>query len=796
MKRIATQVLMALAAIVSLQAAAPQGYYSASEGKKGKALLTSLYSKISSHTNVGYNGLWNVYKSSDVDANGKIWDMYSTKRWNPNGEQCGNYSYVGDCYNREHSLPKSWFDDASPMYSDAFHIYPTDGKVNGQRSNYPYGECSGGTTLPSHGSVRALGRLGRSTFPGYSGTVFEPDDEYKGDFARSYFYMAACYNDRISGWHSDMMGGNDYPVFKTWAVNLLLKWHRQDPVSDKERKRNDAVYNYQHNRNPFIDYPDLAEHIWGDKTDIAWSSTGSVEPAISAPVNGSTVSLGNTAVNVAVSRTVTVKGVNLTSAATVSVSGGSGFSVSPASLAASAVNSDAGAQLTVTCVPESEGTTSATVTVSSGTVSTRFTVTATAYSSLTATEATDVTDEGFTARWVNIDGPGASYDLSVMFNGTPLSGYPVKVSAAAGAYRVTGLSASTTYTYKVSSQTLTSNEVSVTTLAPIPSVAFMFDGDLTFYTTPGTASDVAEVLAEIENIPGDVTVEVVKPFEVSTDRAAWGQSVTLSPGADRFYMRLGATAAGNYRTSLKATAEGYYNDDTDVTGEVAETVSFVETFPNDRGSYANGSYEGAMGEWTFEDAGVWSSDAHLPSGTQPVRLGKTDTSMIEMAFDKTRGAGKVTFTARSWSANEGAATLDIEWSTDGGISWNNAGTVTIPDEKWADYSVPVNQAGSVRVRVAQKSGKRLLLGDLAISDYSLSGLEETLDYHRWDAYCRDGRLVVDVRDGGEALDVRVYDLQGVTRYEGRTATGVALDGLGDGLYIVVVDDFARRVFVK
>ena len=291
MKRIATQVLMALAAIVSLQAAAPQGYYSASEGKKGKALLTSLYSKISSHTNVGYNGLWNVYKSSDVDANGKIWDMYSTKRWNPNGEQCGNYSYVGDCYNREHSLPKSWFDDAAPMYSDAFHIYPTDGKVNGQRSNYPYGECSGGTTLPSHGSVRALGRLGRSTFPGYSGTVFEPDDEYKGDFARSYFYMAACYNDRISGWHSDMMGGNDYPVFKTWAVNLLLKWHRQDPVSDKERKRNDAVYNYQHNRNPFIDYPDLAEHIWGDKTDIAWSSTGSVEPAISAPVNGSTVSL-------------------------------------------------------------------------------------------------------------------------------------------------------------------------------------------------------------------------------------------------------------------------------------------------------------------------------------------------------------------------------------------------------------------------------------------------------------------------------------------------------------------------
>lgn len=105
-------------------------------------------------------------------------------------EQCGQYSTLGDCYNREHSFPKSWFNDDSPMVSDAFHIYPTDGKVNSQRNNYPYGECANGTTLSPNGKVKALGKLGTSTFPGYSGTVFEPDDEYKGDFARSYFYMA------------------------------------------------------------------------------------------------------------------------------------------------------------------------------------------------------------------------------------------------------------------------------------------------------------------------------------------------------------------------------------------------------------------------------------------------------------------------------------------------------------------------------------------------------------------------------------------------------------------------------
>ena len=134
--------------------------------------------------------------------------MYSTKRWVYGKEQCGNYTSIGSCYNREHSFPKSWFDDQYPMYSDLFHLYPTDGAVNGQRSNYPFGECENGSYVASSGSVKPLGRKGSSTFAGYSGIVFEPDDQLKGDFARSYFYMAACYNDINSSWHSDMLAGN------------------------------------------------------------------------------------------------------------------------------------------------------------------------------------------------------------------------------------------------------------------------------------------------------------------------------------------------------------------------------------------------------------------------------------------------------------------------------------------------------------------------------------------------------------------------------------------------------------
>ena len=264
-------------------AAEPEGYYSACEGKTGEALLKSLLSVVGPHTKIDYKtGLWEVYKTSDVRPDGTLWDMYSTKQWPKNFTKCGNYKVVGDCVNKEHSMPKSWFDDAYPMYSDAYHLYPTDGKVNGQRSNHPFGECANGKYLAANGNVKPLGRLGTSTFPGYTGTVFEPDDQYKGDFARTYFYMAAAYNDRISSWHSDMMAGNNYPVYREWAVNMLLKWSRQDPVSEKEIVRNEEVSKHQKNRNPFIDHPEMAEYIWGDKSDQRWSSTSSNLPELNA----------------------------------------------------------------------------------------------------------------------------------------------------------------------------------------------------------------------------------------------------------------------------------------------------------------------------------------------------------------------------------------------------------------------------------------------------------------------------------------------------------------------------------
>lgn len=202
--------------------------------------------------------------------------MYSTCSFTPRTNQCGTYSSVCSCYNREHSLPKSWFggSDSNAPGTDLFHLYPTDGKVNGQRGNNAFGECSGG----SKAGNKALGRLGSSTFQGFNGvgTVFEPDDQYKGDFARSYFGMIVRYGTSYAFNQADggvtmfsnsgrnISAQNNYGL-TAYSVALLMKWTRQDAVSAKETNRNNGIQQTQGNRNPFIDCPVLAEYLWGDK---------------------------------------------------------------------------------------------------------------------------------------------------------------------------------------------------------------------------------------------------------------------------------------------------------------------------------------------------------------------------------------------------------------------------------------------------------------------------------------------------------------------------------------------------
>ncbi len=269
MKNIFTYVSLCLFSVAFGQA--PSDYYSGTENLTKEKLKTKLSSIITNgHKDRGYNGLWTAYKSSDVDKyfenDGTLLDMYSE---NPSGadpynyklgtNQCGNYTGEGNCYNREHSIPQSTFGKKDPMVSDAHHIVPTDGFVNGKRSSFPYGEVKSATYTSKNGS-----KLGSSSVSGYGGTVFEPIDEFKGDFARIMFYFVTRYESQIPGFNYEMFSNSEYPGLSSWSIPMLLKWHREDPVNQREIDRNNALFSFQGNRNPFIDNPNYVELIWGD----------------------------------------------------------------------------------------------------------------------------------------------------------------------------------------------------------------------------------------------------------------------------------------------------------------------------------------------------------------------------------------------------------------------------------------------------------------------------------------------------------------------------------------------------
>lgn len=800
-------ILPALLSVMTGNAEAPVGYYSSCEGKTGQALLNALCQKISSHVNVGYDGLWTVYAKSDVREDGTLWDIYSTKRWPSNFKRCGNYSVVGDCVNREHSLPKSWWGGGkSTQYSDAFHLYPTDGKVNGQRSNYAFGECANGTSLPASGSVKPLGRLGSSTFSGFSGTVFEPDDEYKGDLARSYFYMAACYNNIISGWTSgngkDMLAGNSYPVFREWAINLLLKWARQDEVSQKEIKRNEAIYSFQENRNPFIDHPELIEYIWGDKVGQAWYSTGSKEPAFQFPVQDSQIELGIAACGIARSAKVAVKGLNLKENVTVSATGS--FSVSPTSLTAAQAN--AGTEVTVTVNAPSAGDAEGILTVRSGNLSRSVDLHAEIVDGLPA-KITEITSSGFTLTWVNLHSsqPSATYGIDVRLGTESIAGFPKSVAASDEALEVTGLEPSTTYSvsFRDVPGLVSLPQLTATTADPVPSIQVLFDGKLHLTSVQGEPSEIAELLLETENIDTEIEVKVEAPFEVSTDKATWAATTTLAADEDRFYLRLGAADAGEYRTDIVLTAGSYSTDNASATAKVSaaggaflEDWEEVEDPTNTVKIYSSTTFRGTASTWAVNDGGFGTAQQdNAFNGSVTLRMGKEATSSIAMTEDKENGLGTISFEASKWpNDSEPTAIVDLEYSTDGGITWQTAETFHFDKTSASTFSASINTTGNGRIRFTQKSGKRWFIDNISITDHSEIGAVNELDYHQWDAYCRDHMLTIENRDGERTISF--YSTDGVRWFGETVRTPLTTLSLPTGLYIVTDGSFARRVVVR
>lgn len=278
MKRILP--LLLLTAVLSVNAEPiPSGYYDAIDGQKDSLLKNALHHLISGGIRYEYGvnlyhstdnppqwqkgdlksyGTWQAFPMTDRKEDGTIWDMYSrSQRFYPykQGESACSM-------NIEHCLPKSWWGGTvNDAYKDLFNLNPSDARANSQKSNYPPGHVQKGDKF-DNGSFRMDSK--KSSLYGY--VCYEPAEEYRGDFARTYFYMATAYEDMDwSANYANYISPASYLMFTPDIVQVLLDWHRADPVSDKEMCRADHISSVQHNRNPFIDYPDLVEYIWGDK---------------------------------------------------------------------------------------------------------------------------------------------------------------------------------------------------------------------------------------------------------------------------------------------------------------------------------------------------------------------------------------------------------------------------------------------------------------------------------------------------------------------------------------------------
>ncbi|MEF3078806.1 endonuclease [Winogradskyella poriferorum] len=271
----------------------PAGYYDSATGT-GYTLKTQLHNIIDNHNDQGYDAMDGFIASYDLDnyyetGSNTILDPYSENpsgsdpyTFSPVSDECGNYSGEGDCYNKEHVIPQSVFSQNLPMRSDAHHLLPTDGRVNGFRSNYPFGvvdnsqlASQSGISNPTQNGSKLGGNLNSGYSAGYSSTVFEPIDEFKGDIARIYFYFVTRYEDQVSNWSSyAMFDGSSDKVLDDPFLSILLTWHQNDPVSQKEIDRNNNIYyNHQGNRNPFVDHPEWVNAIWVSTPDTESPTT-------------------------------------------------------------------------------------------------------------------------------------------------------------------------------------------------------------------------------------------------------------------------------------------------------------------------------------------------------------------------------------------------------------------------------------------------------------------------------------------------------------------------------------------
>ncbi len=486
--------LIAAMAAITMTAAVPVGYYNSIDGKRGQDLKNAVHQLLKNHTVVTYSSLWYHFPSTDCrfENPNQVWDMYSNRVRYFRG------SSAVSGMNREHSFPKSWWGGTQvDAYTDLNHLYPSDGDANLAKNNYPLGEVS--TASFDNGCTKVGTPM--SGQGGGCATVFEPDDEYKGDFARTYFYMATCYQDYT--WkYTYMVSNSSWLTLNQWSINLLLKWSREDPVSDKEVARNEAVYKIQNNRNPFIDNPTLAEYIWGDHAGEAFivgdgGEEPQGDPMLITPNTETVIEMGEVALGKSLTMTVFVKGKYLKENLSVLLfrDDFKMFSIPVSTIPRNIANSDDGYPLQITYKPTTLGTHKCRLLIYDGGLTGSYgadisaqCVEVPSLSTLTALPAVDIDGQNYTAQWNAAPETVDYYIVSrIVYDDLNNIVSSDLFSTDDTSYQFDDLMPGQTHTYSVQSYRLgyTSQPSNVITVAASPIRGVEVDKPIAFIPTEG-----------------------------------------------------------------------------------------------------------------------------------------------------------------------------------------------------------------------------------------------------------------------------------------------------------------------
>lgn len=737
---------------------AQTGYYRSVEGLRKAELKTALHDLIQPVSVLKYGGkgegyTWAGFYETDRLGDGAVRDRYSNERrlFNENKTAVPNM-------NIEHIWANSWWGHiVNNAYCDLFNLYPSDASANGRKSNNPIGIVDGDVAYDN-----GVTKVGKSTSYRADSliTVWEPADEWKGDFARTYFYMATCYQHMADLWTTKegwlTVDGSQWPTMQPWVYNLMLQWAKNDPVDEIEKVRNEVIYGIQGNRNPFVDYPRLCEYIWGDSTEYKfYVNPYSMERELFVPASRVRIDYGLQALSKGVDTLLVVRGRNLSGGLTLTVDDAA-FEFEMSRIDSAQLEDGYAVPLRIK--PQTAGRYETVLTLCGDGFLQTDTLSVSFVDGIPAYEATDIlctpSSRRFTANWMNYQ-PGVVYTLDVYTKSSDGEHKPFKTfTTTANSYQVTGLQANTTYYYTVSiieddELKVSSNEVSVR-MPEITPVFSVSPSSIAFTAEPGKVSRAVEVTVTALSVPEDITnVSLDAPFEVSEDSEEWKQALTLKGKDQKFLVRMGAVKEeGDYESEMVLSTKDVEEKIVTLTASVDAAKAFFEDFETgSKNGYAESTITCTAATWKISDAYPVADDNR--NDGRSVRLrGK---GSIEQQTDKTEGCDSLWFYAGRYR-NDSGVKLSVYYSTDGGNTWT-AVAENIEMGTWQRYGYKLDVKGDIRLRFVNNGSsttKRSNVDDVQMSSYQDSDGIGSIQ----DPNAADGKTCVDI------LSQKEYDATG------------------------------------